>query len=210
MAWSSSASNLVRGDTNGKADVFVRDRTRGTTIRVSVSSNQRQGNQGSLSPVLSADGRRVVFHSDASNLVPGDTNDVNDVFLWYRPNGTTQRVSVGNNESQGNARSGAPASVSPDGRYVAFGSQASNLVSGDTLGAIDAFVRDRVAGTTERISVRSDGTQADQTSLSRSISADGQSVAFYSNANNLVDGDERQGSMSSFGTYAVTPRPWCR
>ena len=189
VAYVSRASNLVRGDTNGRADVFVRDRALATTRRVSVSSNQTQGNRDSLQPVLSADGKRVVFLTDASNLVSGDTNDAGDVFLRYRPTGTTSRVSVSNTERQGNASTYHSASVSANGRYVAFASGAWNLVSGDEFGWGDVFVRDRIAGTTQRVSMNSNEAPADRSSGWPSISADGQRVAFLSDATNLVDGD---------------------
>ena len=189
VAFASQASNLVRGDTNRELDVFVRDRRRGITRRVSVNSNERQGNAASVQPVLSADGKRILFLSSASNLVSGDTNRSADVFLRYRPNGTTQRVSVTSNEAQGNGDARGGFAVSPDGRYVAFSSDASNMVTSDTNAVTDVFVRDRIATTTQRVSVNGDGEQGDDPSRGTSISADGQSVAFDSFATNLVDGD---------------------
>jgi len=136
----SAASNLVPGD-----DVFVRDRRTGTIERVSVSTGGGQSNGNSYFPALSADGRFVAFDSEASNLVPGDTNGISDVFLRDRLMGTTERVSVGPNGVQGNEESDEPA-LSADGRFVAFGSWASNLVPGDTKDWHDVFVHDRQAG----------------------------------------------------------------
>jgi Tol biopolymer transport system component len=196
VAFWSSASNLVPGDTNAAADIFVRDRQLGTTERASVDSGGAQANSGSdylLS--ISADGRYVAFASNASNLVPGDTNGHWDVFVRDRQLGTTERVSVDSGGAQANADSLEP-SISADGRYVAFWSNASNLVPGDTNTASDIFVRDRLLGTTERVSVDSNGTQADKFSDSPSISADGRYVAFESFATNLVPGDTN-------GTYDV-------
>jgi Tol biopolymer transport system component len=187
VVFSSSASNLVPGDTNGHIDVFVRDRDSGTTERVSVSSAGEQGNSISGMPAISADGRYVAFWSQAYNLVPGDTNGYPDVFVRDRVSGTTQRVSMSSAGEQGNYDSLWP-SISADGRFVAFMSQASNLVPGDT-GYYDVFVRDRVSGTTERVSVSSAGEQGNGPSSDPAISADGRFVVFSSSASNLVPGD---------------------
>jgi Tol biopolymer transport system component len=188
VAFSSTASNLVGGDTNHLQDVFVRDRQAGTTERVSVATGGEQANERSLSSVISADGRYVLFQSFASNLVAGDTNGVGDVFMRDRATGTTTRVSVSNVGEQGNGISSSPA-VSDDGRYVAFASYASNLVVGDTNGVTDVFVRDMQTGTTTRASVASGGAEAQGSSSSPSISAGGSLVAFDSLAANLVPGD---------------------
>ncbi len=191
VAFRSEASNLVAGDTNNAQDVFVRDVVAGTTTRVSVDSTGTQGNGDSYNAVVSADGRYVVFESEASNLVFGDTNDDVDVFVRDVVAGTTTRVSVDSIGTQGTGGSGRP-SVSADGRYVVFDSVASNLVAGDTNGADDVFVRDLVAGTTTRVSVDSAGGQANGPSpffSPSSISADGRYVVFDSGASNLVTGD---------------------
>jgi Tol biopolymer transport system component len=158
------------------------------TTRVSVSSSGRQGNNESGAPSISANGRFVAFASDASNLVPGDTNDGIDVFVRDLRTGETRRVSVSSSGAQGNHRSGAP-SMSADGRFVAFWSYASNLVDGDTNRSRDVFVHDLRTGETRRASVSSSGAQANGASFNPSISADGRFVAFVSPASNLVDGD---------------------
>ncbi len=160
----------------------------GITERVSVASDGGQGNFPSISPTISADGRYVAFHSLASNLVEGDTNNTNDIFVRDRLSGTTERVSVTSNESQANEESNHP-SISADGRYVAFISKASNLVDGDTNDWTDIFVRDRETGTTERVSVANNGSQANFGSLYPFISANGRHVVFLSLATNLVSGD---------------------
>jgi archaellum component FlaF (FlaF/FlaG flagellin family) len=139
-------------------------------------------------PSISPDGRYVTFVSRASNLVPGDTNLKTDIFLRDRQLGTTQRVSVDSLGAQGNNNC-YDAVISGNGRFVAFGSFASNLVVGDTNGAADVFVRDLLLGTTERANVDSSGGQANNTSTEPSISADGRYVSFDSQANNLVPGD---------------------
>jgi Tol biopolymer transport system component len=188
VAFESYASNLVAGDTNDRRDVFVGDRVTGTTERVSVSSSGTQANSRSMSPAISADGRYVAFNSDARNLVAGDTNRAQDVFVHNRSTGTTRRVSKSSSGTQANQRS-STGGISADGRYVAFESWASNLVAGDTNDRSDVFVRDRATGTTQRVSVSSAGTQANQGSWDPAVSADGRYVAFGSYASNLVAGD---------------------
>jgi len=207
VAFWSRASNLVPGDTNGYADCFVHDRQTGATERVSVGMLGQQANHESAAPALSADGRFVVFGSRASNLVPGDTNGVWDIFVRDRLNGRTLRVSVDSNGAEGDLGSygsGDPhacPSISADGRYVAFVSNATNLVPGDTNGVLDIFVHDCLGGTTERASVDSSGLEADRNSTSAKISADGRYVAFDSIATNLVAGD-----TNGFGDVFVHDR----
>jgi Tol biopolymer transport system component len=184
----SPATNLVPGDTNDKTDLFVRDRLVGTTERVSVSPTGMQADGKSTSPIISPDGRWVAFESEATNLVPGDTNGVRDVFVRDRLAGTTQRVSVSSTGEQGNGVS-AYSAITPDGRFVAFDSEATNLVPGDTNGYADVFLCDRQAGTTERVSISSGGEQANSQSVRPAISADARFVAFWSSATDLVPGD---------------------
>jgi Tol biopolymer transport system component len=191
----SAAPNLVSSDTNGAADVFVHDRQTGETTRVSTGSAGREGNGASGWAAMSTDGRYVAFSSGASNLVPGDTNDADDVFVHDRTTGRTTRVSLDSRGRQTNrgSESTAPA-ITVHGRYVVFMSNASNLVVHDTNNLADVFVRDLRAGRTTRVSVNSRGRQAsgDRTgngSNSPSISANGRYVAFHSAASNLVRGD---------------------
>jgi Tol biopolymer transport system component len=191
VAFDSSSSNLAPGD-NGHGGIFVHDRQTGQTTRVSVDSAGAQGNLSSSDPSISEDGRYVAFLSSATNLVPGDTNGYQDVFVHDCQTGETTRVSVDSAGGEANWNSGGYGpSVSRDGRYVAFDSLASNLVSGDTKGYRDVFVHDRQTGQTTRVSVDSAGGEADQPSgdFGCSISGDGQFVAFESYASNLVPGD---------------------
>src|SRR5438445_6610436 len=188
IAFVSFATNLVAGDTNAATDVFVHDRLTGTTERVSVASGGTEGNDASLGFALSADGRFVAFQSDATNLVPGDTNGATDVFVRDRQTGMTERVSVASDGTQANNASSYPV-LSADGRFVAFHSAGTNLVAGDTNGATEVFVHDRQTGTTERVSVASGGTQGNDSSAGPALSADGGLVAFHSTATNLVSGD---------------------
>ncbi len=187
VTFASLSSELVPLDTNGVVDVFVRDRVSGSVVRASVSTSGAQANADCQGQFLSADGRYVVFRSNASTLVPGDTNGVADVFLRDLVNGTTERISVATNGAQGNSDS-YYGTITPDGRYVLFTSEASNLVANDTNSAPDAFVRDRVTGVTERVSVSSSGaeTASFSFSVSGTISSDGRLVSFDSSSNNLV------------------------
>ncbi|MDV6028659.1 MAG: S8 family serine peptidase [Phycisphaera sp. RhM] len=189
VTFMSDASNLVPGDTNGQTDIFVYDRTAGTIERVNVSDDGTQANGESDFTSLSGDGRYVTFHSSASNLVPGDTNDERDIFVYDRTAGTIERVSVSGDGTQANSDSHSP-SISGNGRYVTFESRASNLVPGDTNGGgDDIFVYDRTTGTIERVNVSDDGTQANQESDSPFLSGDGRYVTFRSRASTLVPGD---------------------
>jgi Tol biopolymer transport system component len=221
LAFDSHASNLVAGDTNGRNDVFVRDRTSRKTTRVSVRTGGEQGNDASYLRAISDDGRFVVFSSYASNLVAGDTDGCNgerltcsDVFVRDRMSGKTTRVSVGNGGKLANGDS-SEAAISADGRFVVFSSYASNLIAGDTnkcvqkyLGGAalssrryscaDVFVRDRATGRTERVSVSGRDLQANGQSGLRglAISADGRFVAFGSEASNLVASDTNKECFS--------------
>jgi len=194
VAFVSFASDLPAGDTNGVADIFLRDRWSGVTRRVSVGPSSRQPDGASDQPSISADGRFVTYSSRASNLVDGDTNDAGDVFVRDRWTGVTQLVSVGPDALQANDGSGGPV-ISRNGRYIAFGSAASNLVAGDTNDLSDIFIRDRTAGVTRRLSISTAGEQTLPSpfylgsSGPAAISADGHHVAFLSSASNLVPDD---------------------
>lgn len=185
------ADNLVPEDDNGVRDIYVHDIVSGLTERASVGTGGVQGNRQSLRPGISTDGRFVVFQSDATNLVPGDTNNFFDIFVRDRQLDTTERISVGSAGNEANADC-LTSSVSTDGRFVVYLSSANNLVAGDTNGAVDVFVRDTLNDTTERVSVDSSGNQANGNSVLAprpSISTDGSLVVFASEASNLVPGD---------------------
>jgi Tol biopolymer transport system component len=189
IAFTSDATNLVRGDRNGHADVFVRDFMTGRTRRVSVASDGTEAFDASGSPSISPMGRFVAFTSYAGNLVEGDTNGngAPDVFIHNVKNGRTRRVSVGVGGAEPDGGSITP-SVSEDGRFVAFASGASNLVEGVDGGV---FVRDLATGRTRLVSVNSRGVAANRGGDLPSISADGRFIAFRSRATNLVEGDDR-------------------
>lgn len=188
VAFASYSTNLVVGDTNAKYDIFVRDTVGNTTTRVSVDSSAGEVNGDSYYPSISGDGRYVAFESYATDLVLGDTNARNDIFVRDTFGSATTRVSVDSSAAQGNGSSYYSA-ISLDGRYVAFESEATDLVAGDTNARTDIFVRDTVGSATTRVSVDSSGTESDNNSYEPSISMDGRYVAFYSSATNLVAGD---------------------
>ena len=191
-AFTSRASNLVPEDTNNADDVFVHDRQTGITHRVSVDSSGNQGNSSSglWGPAISGDGRYVAFQSSATNLVPDDVNGYEDVFVHDRLTGITERVSMDSSGNQANGYSGfLGLAISADGRYAAFDSSATNLVSDDTNGQSDVFLHDRLTGTTERVSVDSDGNEVNGWADVEAISPDGRYVAFTSPASNLVPND---------------------
>ncbi|MEQ1871739.1 MAG: Ig-like domain-containing protein, partial [Vicinamibacterales bacterium] len=193
VAFLSSASNLVPGDTVGTADVFVLDRATGLLELVNVTSTGQRGNGSVDRPVISADGRIVLFQSTASDLVPGDGNGSADLFARDRQTGQTSRINLATDGTEANAGVIVDYAVSADGRFVAFTSSSTNLVLGDTNSSWDVFVRDRLAGQTSRVSVASDGAESrgmnGSNSRSASISADGRFVAFYSSAFNLAPND---------------------
>ena len=169
-----------------------------TTARVSVSSSGIQANGSSDTlrgpygpgepPVLSADGRFIAFSSRASNLVAGDVNGHFDAFVYDRNTGRVHLVSRGRGGVQGN-RNSVVDSISSDGRFVVFSSSASNLVRHDDNGVTDVFVRDRRRGITRLVSQATDGRRGNDISELGLISGDGQWVAFWSFASNLVRGD---------------------
>ncbi|NEP39177.1 MAG: calcium-binding protein [Okeania sp. SIO2H7] len=188
IAFESSASNLVIGDTNNLPDIFIADRQSQTTSIISVNSFGEGGNLSSFNPSVSGDGRFVVFESNATNLVEGDSNNTTDIFLRDTLTATTTLVSVDSFGDRGNAASVNP-SISADGRFIVFESDATNLVAGDTNNARDIFLRDALTETTTKISIDSLCNTANLSSFNPVISADGRFIAFDSFAANLVEGD---------------------
>lgn len=196
VAFESLSSNLVAGDVNGSPDVFVHDRVAGATEIVSIATSGAQGDGYSETPAISSDGRFVAFDSVATTLVPGDSNGRADVFLRDRLLGVTTLVSLSTSGLQTNLDS-ASASISDDGRYVAFASMATNLVANDTNGSSDIFIRDVQAGTTERASVGPGGVQANYSCSTGFISPSGSVVVFQSGA-------------TSFGFNVLGSQIWLR
>jgi Tol biopolymer transport system component len=188
IAYVSRTNRLVSSDENREMDVFLYDRLNQTTEIISRTASGGQANRASMQPALSADGRYVAFQSLAGNLVAGDDNGAWDIFVRDRQTGTTQRVSVSTGGGQADGSSFNPA-ISADGRYVAFQSEAANLVPGDANGCWDVFVHDRQTGETRRVSLSWDGAEIPGDSTAPAISADGRHVAFASRAESVVAGD---------------------
>lgn len=185
VAFHSRASDLAAGDVqDNQDDVFVHDRQTGITLKLTPDADSF-----SNSAAISADGRHVAFKSRASNLVAGDGNERDDVFVHDLDTGTTQLVSVAFDDNGADSYSDNPA-LSADGRHVAFTSPATNLVEGgDGNDFADVFVRDRDTGTTVLVSRGWDGSPADEHSYDACLSDDGTVVAFHSDASNLVEDD---------------------
>lgn len=191
IAFDSTASNLVPGDSNGLIDGFLVDRWNGTVARITVSSLGAQANDTAGDVFISGDASAIAFDSLASNLVPLDLNGTVDTFVHVRATGVTERVSVDSAGVEGNGPSFIP-SLSADARHVAFRSKATNLTAGDTNAKDDCFVRDRLLGTTERVSVSSSGVQGNGHSNEPELSGDGRYVVFQSHAANF-DGLDANG-----------------
>ena len=218
VAFSSLATNLVPGDPAGIRDVFVSDTSTGQTILASISLTGQPGNGPSgTSLSISGDGRFVAFDSWASDLVAGDTNGQLDVFVHDKLTGVTELVSIDSAAVQSNGPS-AGASISADGRFVAFSSWATNLVASDLNGLQDIFLHDRQTGITTRISETTTGVGGIGESFSPFLSRNGQFVAYVTRANNLVTqpldiyyyifvnnvltGETTHVSVNSFGQHA--------
>jgi Tol biopolymer transport system component len=195
VAFASRATNLVSGDTNGRYDVFVRDLANHVTSRISITSSGGQSNGDSFKPSMTPDGSKIVFYSVATNLVPGDTNGEFDCFLWRRsaPN-TVERVSLNSSGQQGTGGSvgSHDPTISADGNWVAWESEATNLVPNDTNGGQDAFLRNLTTGVTTRENLGPGGVQAQGGSVGTHdphMSSNGRWMVFYSDQTNLVPND---------------------
>jgi Tol biopolymer transport system component len=184
IAFQSAASNLVAGDNNGAADIFVFDRQTGAMERVSLNASGAEANGESHSPAISGDGRYVLFVSSATNLSSITANPLENVYLRDRQTGTTTLISVGLDGQAANIHSGAPA-ISQDGRIIAFQSSASNLVENDNNNAADIFVYERETGRITAVSLNNHGHLGNRSSGAPTLSADGRFVAFTSFAGNF-------------------------
>lgn len=209
VVFASLANNLVAGDTNGVYDVFKKDRQTGVITRVSTDSSGAQVSAASFNPNISADARYVTFYSSATNLVAGDTNASQDVFVKDTQTGTTTRVSTDSSGAQANNGSYYTA-ITPDGRYIVFVSYATNLVTGDTNGVEDIFLKDTQTNATTRASTNSSGVQFTPSSgaYPPDVSDDGRYVTFDTNGeiyvkDMLTQTLTRASSDSSGGGTAV-------
>ena len=189
VAFQSYATNLVSSDTNAVLDSFVKDTLTGATTRVSTSSTGAEANYYSISSAISGDGRYVAFFTVASNLVAGDTNGTRDAFIKDTTTGSTILVSTDSNGAQAVGGGSSAAAISADGRYVAFHSFATNLVTGDTNAVCDGFIKDTLTGRTTMVTTGSHEEQGNGNSYISSMSSDGRYIAFRSAASNLVPGD---------------------
>ncbi len=189
VVFTSYASNLVSGDNNSFQDIFIRDRLTGTTQIITKSWDGERTNDQSFDPSINADGRYVVFTSYATNLVINDTNQRNDIFMWDKFSDSISRVSITPSGGEANGDSCQP-HISADGHYLVFSSSADNLVSGDTNGNQDIYLRDLVIGNTKRISIGPNGEESGFYSDSPFISGNSQFVAFCSGALIFDPGDE--------------------
>ena len=191
LAFLSRATNLVAGVADGSNQVYVRDRAAGTTILVSQSSHGTTADGDCWGVAISADGRVVSFGSAAMNLAPGDTNDVYDVFVHEIASGVTECISATPSGVAGNAWS-YNGGLSADGRFASFASYSTDLIAGGANGHCQEYVRDRLAHTTEIVSVDTSGIEGNGYSWPGNLSADGRFVAFSSMASNLVPGDTNE------------------
>ena len=193
VAFESDATNLVAGDGNGARDIFVKDLQTGAIWCASTDAQGVFGNGGSSSPDITADGRYVVFQSDAPNLVPGDTNGAIDVFIKDIQTGAIRRASTDALGAGGNAAS-TSARISADGHFVTFESAATNLVPGDTNYHTDIFIKDLLTGEIQLLTGNAAGTQALGDSYRPDLTSDGRKIAYESWASNLVSGDSNNAS----------------
>ena len=205
VLFASTGNNLVLTNNLGPVpnntphllNTYLRDRLTGATALVSVNPQGNGGNGDSFPAGISTNGQFALFESAAGDLVPDDTNNLYDVFVRDMVNNTTTLVSVRTNGSSGNNIS-RNSSITPDGRYVVFVSEATNLVAGDLNGIADVFVRDLQAGTTVLVSVGAQPTSSPtgvNASESPEITPDGRYVAFDSTATNLVPGVMSSGEV---------------
>ncbi len=207
IAYSSEASNLVSNDFNGNVrDVFVYDRQKRETILVSAGIDGIGANGPSRDAKITADGRFIVFSSFATNLTQvADVNESEDIFVYDRKTRTTNRVSISNSGIDPNSHSFSP-SISSDGRFVAFASQATNLIPGDVNGVSDIFVFDQETQSVQAISVSSIGDASNGQNSAPSVSSDGRLIAFASEASNLVPEDNNDASdvfVFDLGTFSI-------
>ena len=186
VSFLTDASNAIAGDDLGHVDAFVRDRYAGTTLRAAPGTGGALLNAGVVLAQVAGGGRYVVFQTSASNAVANDTNGNPDAFVRDLQANTTERVSLTAVDGQASGLTSNP-TISDDGRYVAF--DHNSLLAGGVIGTYNVYVRDRTAGTTTLVNVTSDETLPDAGAASPTISGNGRYVVFTSSATNLVPGD---------------------
>jgi hypothetical protein len=211
VIFTSASPQFVAGDTNLHTDAFVRDLATGVTERVSLKANGVQLNGESIAQAISADGNLVLFQSNATNAVQGDTNGVYDYFVKNRTTGAVTRVNVDANGVQDNATaSSGEADMSDDGRYVAFHSFGTNLVPDDLNGNDDLFVKDTLTGAIWLANVSSSGQQATDAFAEGSFLAnDGRFAVFTSHDANLAPGFKLDAFQDAFVHDHLTESTSC-
>jgi Tol biopolymer transport system component len=207
VSFTSGDSGLVADDTNSSQDVFVGDLESGTIERVSITTAGGEATGRNAEPAISGDGMTVSWRSRATDLVEGDTNGVDDILVRDRVAGTTTRVSVSSIGEQAEGSGSWQPSISDDGRFVAFCSDAHNLVDDDTGLAGGVFSHDRLTGVTRRHSVTMSGEEAWDYSRRPSLTPDGAFMVFESGASNFVPDDTNaaQDVFIAWGPAMV----WC-
>ncbi|GLY08495.1 hypothetical protein [Actinoplanes sp. NBRC 101535] len=188
VAFASGATNLVNGDTNNSYDIFLTDRRDGTTRRLSIAANGAQADSASYGPSITADGHFILFYSYAANLVPGDTNGVNDLFLYDTRLQSLRRIDALAGDGTNPFHDLSSARISADGSTVVLSPTAA-LVPGDTNGSNDVYAHDLATSRTDLISHTAAGTTGNGASFAAAVSAGGRYVAFLSYATDLVAGD---------------------
>lgn len=194
VAFVSEANNLVSNDSNNLPDIFLYDRVLQETKRINMNNedeNLGESNGASTHPTLSANGQFIVFQSEANNLIQNDTNEVTDIFLYHLATGQIEIISTSWSGGLANGRSGNP-DISSNGRWIAFSSDANNLVPNDTNSVTDIFIYDAITGRTIRASINNEGEEGNHVSNSPAISGDGSKIAFVSLASNLVLDDTNE------------------
>jgi Tol biopolymer transport system component len=214
VAFSSWEGDLVADDDNGLSDIFLRDTMLDVTTRISVDTAGADPDSGSFLPAITPDGRYIAFTSSASDLEAFDSDTFTDAFVVDRLSNTTRRVSVDLSGDDANGHVRSNTSISNDGRHVAFLSNASDLVPGDSNAKADAFVRDLATATTRRVSVGAFGQQAFAEEPTIGISGNGQYVAFLGDDLTGQDGDDfidvfvrytRQPTVASVSPSSIAP-----
>ncbi|CAA9436724.1 MAG: hypothetical protein AVDCRST_MAG64-3842 [uncultured Phycisphaerae bacterium] len=207
VSFRSAATNLNGGDTNGFVDNYVRDMTAGTNVLVSVSTAGASGNAESQSNSISGDGKFVAFRSAASDLVPNDTNNAEDIFLRNLTNNTTTLLSVnrtGTASARGQSRFPW---LSANAGAVTFSSSATDLVADDNNNQEDVFLRDLVNGPIYLLSTNAAGTGGNGASYDTYTSRDGAYVTFTSEASDLAAGDNNSRTDVFFANTPIPPAP---
>ncbi|MEI7988029.1 MAG: hypothetical protein WCI88_03250 [Chloroflexota bacterium] len=191
VVFQSKANNLVPGASNNEWNIYLKDRDMGSMQLISNTSDGKPGNHNSYHPSISADGRFIVFSSQASNLTSADRNNYQDIFMYDNKNKETRLISTGLDDQPANGDSLQP-TISANGRFIVFASYASNLVEKDENGVMDVFVYDIIESKMSLVSKASDGKQGNFISDRPSISTDGRYIVFESLADTLASGDDNQ------------------